>query len=123
MTKYLSLLALHLSGIPSLRTVSRPPSCFHIDNRLYISMVWADHARTMVCLVRARSSLHYTHVYEKARKKTKNALVETTHEPTVLKFFWKYIMPQYYKARLDKFQTDIVIIGYILLLIIVGPRK
>ena len=33
---YLSLLALHLSGTPSLRTGSRPPSCFHLNNRLYI---------------------------------------------------------------------------------------
>ena len=25
-----------LSGTPSLRTGTRPPSCFHLDNRLYI---------------------------------------------------------------------------------------
>ena len=36
LSEYLSLLALHLSGTPSLRTGSRPPSCFHLNNHLYI---------------------------------------------------------------------------------------
>ena len=33
---YLSLSALHLSGTPSLQTGTRPPSCFHLDNSLYM---------------------------------------------------------------------------------------
>ena len=30
------LLALYLSGTPSLTTGTRPPSCLHLDNRLYM---------------------------------------------------------------------------------------
>ena len=33
---YPDLLALHLSGTHSLTTGARPPSCLHLDNRLYI---------------------------------------------------------------------------------------
>ena len=33
---YQTLLALHLSGTPSLKTGTRPPSCLHLDNHLYI---------------------------------------------------------------------------------------
>ena len=36
---YLGLPALHLSGTPSLRANTRPTSCFHLDNRLYMCMV------------------------------------------------------------------------------------
>ena len=31
-----NLLALYLSGTPSLKTATRPPSCIHLDNRLYM---------------------------------------------------------------------------------------
>ena len=33
---YHSLQALYLSGTPSLTTGTRPPSCLHLNNRLYI---------------------------------------------------------------------------------------
>ena len=33
---YQSLLALNFSGTPSLKIGTRPPSCLHLDNRLYI---------------------------------------------------------------------------------------
>ena len=36
---YLSLLALHLSGIISLKTGTSPPSCLLLDNRLYIQYI------------------------------------------------------------------------------------
>ena len=36
LSAYLSLLALHLSGNPSMKTVTSPPSCQFLDNRLYI---------------------------------------------------------------------------------------
>ena len=39
LSEYLSLLALHLSGTASLRTGTRPPSCFYLNNRLYMSPV------------------------------------------------------------------------------------
>ena len=35
---YQSLLALYLSGTPSLKTSTRPPSCLHLNNRLYICL-------------------------------------------------------------------------------------
>ena len=55
---YLSLLALHLCGTPSLRTGSRPPSCFHFNNRpcmykieSHFTMLWYfyDQINRMIC--------------------------------------------------------------------------
>ena len=35
-SEYPNLPAFHLSGTPSLKTGTRPPSCLHLDNHLYI---------------------------------------------------------------------------------------
>ena len=42
------LLAFHLSGTPSLTTGTRPPSCIHLHNRLYMQYMVITYRQRMV---------------------------------------------------------------------------
>ena len=57
---YQSLLVLYLSGTPSLRTGTSPPSCLYLDNHLYMTFNLSQ-AKYSYCLHNGPSISH--HIY------------------------------------------------------------